>query len=70
MSKTLWMSVSQVAEDRDVLAPGVDDDLDFRVGEDLGAAGRLEAVERVEDLDPHAAVAVVDVTCTRHRSAR
>ena len=41
-------------EDRDVLAAGVEDDLDRRVGEQLGERRDLDAVERVDQDDPSA----------------
>ena len=45
--------VPDAAQDRDVLAPGVEDDLDLRVGEHAGQRRGVERRgERVEHLDP------------------
>ena len=47
---------ADAAQQRDVLAAGVHDDLDLRVGEHLGERREVErVVERVEHLDAHVA---------------
>ena len=55
------LGLPDAAQQRDVLAPGVEDDLDVRVGEDLGQRTGVELLlDRVEHLDPHAAVGLLD----------
>ena len=63
--------LADAAQQRDILAAGVHDDLDLRVGEHAGEGGEVErVVERVEHLDAHltAGSPVSAATWTRHSS--